>query len=174
MDSNEETVQRQVVGNTPGQRSEVLSERPQRRPGDSSLSTATVAIIAILAVTVISAILFMVTNTAQGSANRNANQELASQAPPATIVQQPAQQAPVIIRQPSLRDNARDDANMQEVANMRLGEDMAMDAVSITITDARAILTGTVHSAITREKAEQIVKAIRGVKSVDNQIVVSD
>jgi osmotically-inducible protein OsmY len=63
---------------------------------------------------------------------------------------------------------------MHEVANMRLGEDMAMDAVSITITDARAILTGTVHSAITREKAEQIVKAIRGVKSVDNQIVVSD
>jgi osmotically-inducible protein OsmY len=62
---------------------------------------------------------------------------------------------------------------MQEVATMRLGEDMAMDAVSITITDARAILTGTVDSAITREKAEQVVKAIRGVKSVDNQIVVS-
>src|SRR4030095_8955331 len=117
MDSNQETVQRQVILNTPGQRSEVLTERTQRRPGDSGLSTATVAIIAILAVTVISAILYMVTRTANESPHRNVNQELASQAPPTTIVQQPAQQAPVIIQQPaqqapviiqqpSLRDNS--------------------------------------------------------------------
>ena len=185
MDSNKETVQRHVVVNTPGQRSEVLTERTHRGPRLAGLSTATVAIIAILAVTAVSAILFIVGNrNANESANRNANLEVASQAPTTTIVQQPAQQAPVIIQQPaqqapviiqqpSLRDNAREDASMQEVATMRLGEDMAMDAVSITITDARAILSGTVHSAITREKAEQIVKAIRGVKSVDNQIVVS-
>jgi hypothetical protein len=88
MDSNEETGQRQIVVNTPGQLSEVLTERTQR--GDSGLSTATVAIIAILAVTVISAILFMVTSNANESANRNANQGLASQAAPTTIVQQPA------------------------------------------------------------------------------------
>jgi len=48
-----------------------------------------------------------------------------------------------------------------------------MAGVVTTITDARAILTGTVNSAATKAKAEQIVKAIRGVKSVDNQIVVS-
>ncbi len=36
----------------------------------------------------------------------------------------------------------------------------------------RAVLTGSVNSAATKAKAEQIVKAVRGVKSVDNQIVV--
>jgi osmotically-inducible protein OsmY len=112
---------------------------------------------------------------------------VASQAQqPATIVQQPAQQAPVIIQQPaqpapapviiqqpSLRDNASDDANMQEVATKRLGEETEMNAVSIAITDSQAVLTGTVYSAATKAKAEQIVKAVRGVKSVDNKIVVS-
>jgi osmotically-inducible protein OsmY len=79
----------------------------------------------------------------------------------------------VIIQQPSLRDNASDDANMQEVATKRLGEETDMNAVSITITDSQAVLTGTVYSTATKAKAEQIVKAVRGVKSVDNKIVVS-
>ncbi|HEY3040620.1 MAG TPA: BON domain-containing protein [Pyrinomonadaceae bacterium] len=190
MDSNEQTVQKHVVVNTPGQRSEVLTERTQRGPRESGLSTGTIAIIAILAITAIAAIFYIVSNrNANESANRNANLEVASQAnsdqvPPTTIIQQPAQQAPVIIQQPaqpapviiqqpSLRDNASDDANMQEVATKRLGEETDMNAVSIAITDSQAVLTGTVYSAATKAKAEQIVKAVRGVKSVDNHIVVS-
>ena len=187
MDSNEERVQKHVVVNSPGQRSEVLTERTQRGPRESGLSTGTIAMIAILAITAIVVIFYIVNNrNANESANRNANLDVASQAPPTTIVQQPApaqqapviiqqpaQQAPVIIQQPSLRDNASDDANMQEVATKRLGEEKDMNAVSLTITDARAVLTGTVYSAATKAKAEQIVKAVRGVKSVDNQIVVS-
>jgi flagellar basal body-associated protein FliL len=190
MDSNEQTVQKHVVVNTPGQRSEVLTERTQRGPRESGLSTGTIAIIAILAITAIAAIFYIVSNrNANESANRNANLEVASQAnsdqvPPTTIIQQPAQQAPVIIQQPaqpapviiqqpSLRDNASDDANMQEVATKRLGEETDMNAVSIAITDSQAVLTGTVYSAATKAKAEQIVKAVRGVKSVDNQTVVS-
>jgi hyperosmotically inducible protein len=134
-----------------------------------------------------------VTNrNANESANRNANLEVASQAQqPAPIVQQPAQQAPVIIQQPaqqapviiqqpaqpSQRENtsANDDANMQDIATKRLAEDlnMAGAGVVMTITDARVVLTGTVSSAGTKAKAEQIVKSVRGVKSVDNQIVVS-
>ena len=187
MDSNEETVQKHVVVNSPGQRSEVLSERTQRGPRESGSSTGTIAIIAILAITAIAAILYKGSNrNANELANRNANLNVASQAPPSTIVQQPApaqqapliiqqpaQQAPVIVQQPSLRDNASDDANMQEVATKRLGEETDMNAVSITITDSQAVLTGTVYSAATKAKAEQIVKAVRGVKSVDNKIVVS-
>ena len=190
MDSNEQTVQKHVVVNTPDQRREVLTERTQRGPRESGLSTGTIAIIAILAITAIAAIFYIVSNrNANESANRNANLEVASQAnsdqvPPTTIIQQPAQQAPVIIQQPaqpapviiqqpSLRDNASDDANMQEVATKRLGEETDMNAVSITITDSQAVLTGTVYSAATKARAEQIVKGVRGVKSVDNQIVVS-
>jgi hyperosmotically inducible protein len=192
MDSNEETVQKHVVVNSPGQRSEVLTERTERGPRESRLSPGTMAIIAVLAITAIAAIFYIVSNkNANESANRNANLDAASQAPPTTVVQQPApaqqapviiqqpaQQAPVIIQQPaqtSQRENtsANEDANMQDVATKRLAEDLNMAGVVMTITDARAVLTGTVNSAATKAKAEQIVKAVRGVKSVDNQIVVS-
>jgi hypothetical protein len=191
MDSNEETVQKHVVVNSPYQRSEVLTERTERGPRESRLSVGTIAIIAIFAITAIAAIFYIVSNrNANESANRNANLEAASQAPqPAPIVQQPAQQAPVIIQQPaqqapviiqqpaepSQRQNtsANDDANMQDIATKRLAEDSNMAGVVMTITDARVVLTGTVNSAATKAKAELIVKAVRGVRSVDNQIVVS-
>ena len=187
MDSNEETVQKHVVVNSPYQRSEVLSERTERGPRESRSSTGTIAIVAILAIAAIAVVLYLVSNrNANESANRNANLEVASQAPPTTIVQQPAQQAPVIIQQPapviiqqptqpSQRENtsANDDANMQDIGTKRLAEDLNMAGVVMTITDARVVLTGTVNSAATKAKAEQIVKGVRGVKSVDNQIVVS-
>lgn len=76
-------------------------------------------------------------------------------------------------KQPHGRDIASDDANMQEVATSRLNAEPDMSTVSIAINAARAVLTGTVNSDATKTKAEQIVKAVRGVKSVDNQIVVS-
>ena len=76
-------------------------------------------------------------------------------------------------KRPTQRDIASDDANMQEVATRRLNDEPDMATVSLTISEARAILTGTVNSEATKAKAEQIVKAVRGVKSVDNQIVVS-
>jgi flagellar hook-associated protein FlgK len=192
MDSNEERVQKHVVVDSPGQRSEVLTERTERGPRESRSSAGTIAIIAILAITAIAAILYIVSNrNANESANRNANLDVASQAPPTTVVQQPAQQAPVIIQQPApaqqapviiqqpappgQRENtsANDDANMQDIATKRLNENPDMAGVVMTVNDARAVLTGTVNSAATKAKAEQIVKAVRGVKSVDNKIVVS-
>src|ERR1700694_1658841 len=192
MDSNEERVQKHVVVNSPGQRSEVLTERTERGPRESRLSPGTVAIIAILAITAIAALLYIGSNrNANESANRNATLDAASQAPPTTIVQQPAQQAPVIIQQPAAAQqapviiqqpaqpsqrettSANDDANMQDIATKRLTEDPNMAGVVMTVTDARAVLTGTVNSAATKAKAEQIVKAVRGVKSVDNKIVVT-
>jgi hyperosmotically inducible protein len=196
MESNEETVQKHVVVNSPYQRSEVLTERTQRGPRESGVSPGTIAIIAILAIMAVGAIFYIVINRNENeSANRNANLEAASQTnshqPQTTIIQQPAQQAPVIIQQPasgqqapvivqqpaqpSQRENtsANDDANMQDIATKRLAEDLNMAGVVMTITDARAVLTGTVNSAATKAKAEQLVKGVRGVKSVDNQIVVS-
>lgn len=192
MDPNEETVQKHVVVNSPYQRSEVLTERTERGPRESRTATGTIAIVAVIAIAAIAIVLYIVSNrNANESANRNANLDVASQTrQPATIVQQPAPQAPVIIQQPaqqqapviiqqptepSQRQNtsANDDANMQDVATKRLAEDSNMAGVVMTITDSRVVLTGTVNSAVTKAKAEQIVKAIRGVKSVDNQIVVS-
>jgi flagellar basal body-associated protein FliL len=190
MDLNEERVQKHVVVNSPGQRSEVLTERTERGPRESRSSTGMIAIVAILAIAAIAVVLYIVSNrNANESANRNANLDVAasqtdSHQPPTTIVQQPAQQAPVIIQQPAQpapviiqqpaqRDSASDDANMQDVATKRLGEELDLNAVAITIIDARAFLTGTVNSPATRAKAERLVKEVRGVKSVDNKIVVS-
>jgi hypothetical protein len=190
MDSNEERVQKHVVVNSPGQRSEVLTERVQSGPSESRISGGTIAIIAVLAIIAIGAVFYIVMNrNANEEANRNANLDVAasqtnSRQPPTTIIQQPAQQAPVIIQQPAQpapviiqqpnpRDSTSDDANMQDVATRRLAEETDMNAVSITITDARAVLSGTANSASTKARAERLVKAVRGVKSVDNQIVVS-
>ena len=104
-------------------------------------------------------------------------QQPAQQAP--VIIQQPGpQQAPVIIQQPapvSQRENtsANDDANMQDIATKRLAENVDLAGVVITVSNARAVLSGTVNSEATKAKAEQMVKAIRGVKSVDNKLVAS-
>ncbi len=62
---------------------------------------------------------------------------------------------------------------MQDIATKRLIEEPAMAGVLITINEARAVLTGTVSSAAAKVKAEQLVKSIRGVKSVDNKIEVT-
>jgi len=191
MDPNEQRIQKHLVVNSPGQRSEVLTERTETGPREPRLSAGTVALIAVIAIAVTGVVLYLVANrNANEAANRNANLEVASQAnshQPATILQQPVpqpapviiqqpaggQQAPVIIQQPNQRDSVSDDANMQEVATRRLAEETDMKAVLISVTDARAVLTGTANSAATRARAEQLVKAVRGVKSVDNQIVVS-
>ena len=190
MDSNQETVQKHVVVNSPGRRSEVLTERTQIVPREPRSSTGTIAIVAVLAIAAIAIVLYIVTNrNANEAANRNANLDAAAQVPPATIgqqpaqqppviIQQPAQQAPVIIQQPpapSQRENtaANDDANMQDIATRRLTEEPGMAGVVMTVTDAQAILTGTVSTAAYKAKAEQIVKAVRGMKSVDNKIVVT-
>src|SRR2546426_1811202 len=79
----------------------------------------------------------------------------------------------VRFKRPTQRDIASDDANMQEVATRRLSDEPDMTTVSVAINAARVVLTGTVNSEATKAKAEQIVEAVRGVKSVDNQIVVS-
>jgi BON domain len=191
MEPNEKVEQRQVVIDRPGERREIVTERTERGPRESRMSAGTVAIIAILAITAIAAILYIVSNrNANDAANRNANLDVASQAPPTTVVQQPAQQAPVIIQQPAQQQapviiqqpaqqpdrantSANDDANMQDIATRRLAEEPGMAGVVMTVTDARAVLTGTVSTAAGKAKAEQLVKAVRGMKSVDNKIVVT-
>jgi hypothetical protein len=194
MDPNVRTEQKHVVVNSPGQRREIVTERTERNK--AGLSTGTIALIAVLALAAIGVIVYLVANrNANESANRNANVDVASQSnqqQPPVIVQQPApvRQAPVIIQQPapvqqepvivqqpappSQRQNtaANDDANMQDIATKRLTQDADMAAVVISINDARAVLTGTVSSAAAKAKAEQLVKAVRGVKSVDNKIDV--
>jgi hypothetical protein len=185
-----------VVVDSPDRRKEIITETTQRGPKESGISTSMIAIVGIVAVASVGIILFLVSNRNAGdAANRNANIDIAAQnAPtqpaPTTIIQQPApaqqapiiiqgsapaQQAPVIIQQPAQenpRDSSSDDANMQDVATKRLSEESDMTAVGISISGARAVLTGSVSSAASKAKAERLVKGVRGVLSVDNKIVI--
>jgi osmotically-inducible protein OsmY len=195
MDANEKTEQRRVVVDSPSQRKEIVTETTQRGPKESSISTGMIAIVGIVAVASVGIILFLVSNRNAGdAANRNANIDIAAQSAPTqpatTIIQQPApvqqapiiiqgsapaQQAPVIIQQPAQensRDSSSDDANMQDIATKRLSEESDMAAVGISISGARAVLTGSVNSAASKAKAERLVKSIRGVLSVDNKLVI--
>ena len=181
MDPSEKTEQRRVLVGSPGQRKEIVTETTQRVPGELGIPTGMIAIVGIVAVASVGIILFLVSNRNAGDANRNANIDIAAQNAPTqpgtTIIQQPApaQQAPVIIQQPAQensRDSSSDDANMQDVATKRLSEESDMTAVGVSISGARAVLTGSVNSSASKAKAERLVKGIRGVLSVDNKIVI--
>ena len=251
MDSNEKRVQKHVVVNSPGEGSEVETERQRRGPRESGVSRSTIVIVAILAVTAIAAVLYFlsISNRLVSIGNRTGmpilnRQESSTLSFVAWIVIglvtgfigskilnktgrglgrdcligivgafvsgflsnllgkpggpgldlysllvaavgavvfmivyhalfRPRRFLSMRFKQPTHRDIASDDANMQEVATRRLNDEPDMTTVSITISGARAVLTGTVNSEATKARAEQIVKAVRGVKSVDDQIVVS-
>jgi uncharacterized membrane protein YeaQ/YmgE (transglycosylase-associated protein family) len=251
MDSNEERVQKHVAVNSPGEGSEIVTERRQRGAWESGFSRGTIVIVAILAITAIAVVLYLlsISNRLIGFGNRTGMVILDRQesstlsfvawmviglvigfigskilnktgrslgrdcllgivgavvggflsnllgksgrpgldlysllvAAVGSVVFMIVYHAlfrrrrflSMRFKQPAQRDIASDDANMQEVATRRLNDEPDMTTVSITIREARAVLTGTVNSEATKAKAEQIVKAVRGVKSVDNQIVVS-
>jgi hypothetical protein len=111
--------------------------------------------------------------------NALAAEETTRQAPPTTTVQQPASQQSFVINgqpiQQSGTENslAPDDVTMQQVAAEKLSDDLDMASVCVSVSDARAVLTGTVNSAAAKAKAEKLVRAVQGVKSIDNKIVVS-
>jgi uncharacterized membrane protein YeaQ/YmgE (transglycosylase-associated protein family) len=251
MDSNEKRVQKHVVVNSPGEGSEVVTERTQRGPRESGLSKGTIVVVAILAITAIAVVFYLlsISNRVISIGNRTGvlilNRQESSTlsfvawiviglvigfigskilnktgrglgrdcligivgalvsgflsnligksggpgldlysllvAAVGAVVFMIAYHAlfrrrrflSMRFKRPTQRDIASDDANMQEVVTRRLNDEPDMTTVSITIGEARAILTGTVNSEATKAKAEQIVKAVRGVKSVENQIVVS-
>ena len=193
-----------VVVDTPTEHREVTTRRTESIPEPSGLSTGTIAIIAIVAIAVIGIILYVVSNrNAERAADRNANLTAATlnnsqQAqPPTTIIQQPPappqQQAPVIIQQApaqqqqqppviiqqaapqqSAGDGSGADATMQAAATQKLNENDGMALISIKVRRGTATLSGTVTSAALKSQAERVVRAVRGVTAVDNQITISD
>jgi hypothetical protein len=152
----------------------------------SRFSTTTVTIIIVLVLVVVATVVYLV--------NRNANrladfaavtqspQTIDAQpvpAPAPVIIQQaaPVQPATVIIQQPAQssigKESTNEDANLQDLASKKLNEDVELGGVVTIVNDARAVLTGAVGSEAAKAKAGQLVKAVRGMKSVDNKIVVA-
>ena len=189
METNERIEQKRVVLDSPGERREVITETTRARPQPFTLSPGALGVIAILVAIVIGIAIYVVSNRNENeAANRAAASQLSKEQVPPTVIQQPAiapapiiiqqpapaQSAPVIIQQPAQPSGAIiDDATMQELATKRLADEPGLASVSAVIHEGRAVLSGTVNSAASKAKAEQLVKAVRGVKSVDNQLVLS-
>ena len=184
---------RHVVVNSPGERRETVTETTQEAPRESGISPAMMMAIAIIALVAIGLTFYVVSNkNANEEANRQALLE-ASKAqsqqptplPPSVqqpvVIQQPvpapAQQAPVVVQQPAItqdRSNPLDDTTIQDAATKRLTDDPSLATVTVMVINGKATLMGTVNSAELKASAEKVVKAVRGVKSVENKIEVSD
>ena len=67
------------------------------------------------------------------------------------------------------------DSSIQTAIDKRLTEDPAFSSLGITATvlDGKVMLIGTVKSESVKADVERMVKQIKGVRSVDNQIIVS-
>jgi BON domain len=105
------------------------------------------------------------------------------------IIQQPApvaDQPPVIIQQPAppvttsgtttaSKPSGSDDIAIQSEIDKRVSQDATLSTADITPTviEGKVTLIGTVESQAIKNQAERLVKAIKGVKAVDNQLIVS-
>lgn len=106
---------------------------------------------------------------------------------PPIIIQQPGTtttQPPVIINQPAppatssgstSPSSGTDDAAIQSEIDKKMAEDSTLSTVAVTptISNGKVTLIGTVDTQAIKNQIERLIKSIKGVKSVDNQIVVS-
>lgn len=104
-------------------------------------------------------------------------QPIIVQAPPTQTTQAP----PVIINQPapttagaSSVPPVADDSAIESRVNKALNDDAELSALGITVTviNGKATLNGIVKTAEQKSHAEQLTRGARGVKSVDNKIIV--
>jgi hypothetical protein len=69
---------------------------------------------------------------------------------------------------------ASDDTAIQAAIDKKLQDDSSLSALGITATvsNGKVILVGTAPSDEMKVQVEKLVRAIKGVKQIDNQIVV--
>ncbi len=189
----EESKRSRVVVETPTARREVTQTEAVRGPEREGISGATVGVIVVLAVAVLTILVLLLMS---GKTMDTANDNLAAQqtAPPqTTIVQQPAQQqppviiqqappapqqAPIIVTQPAAggsTSNGSNDAVIQIEIDKRILDDPTLSPLGITVSvlDGKATLIGVVKSEDLKSQFEKMVRNVKGVKQVDNQIMVS-
>ena len=67
------------------------------------------------------------------------------------------------------------DSNVQTAIDKRLMDDPIFSTLGITVSvlDGKVMLIGTVKTDALKADIERAVRQIKGVKSIDNQIIVS-
>jgi hyperosmotically inducible protein len=191
-----------VVVETPAARREVVETQVSRVPERRGMSGGAVAALVIGAVALVT-ILFLFLMNRQDELNANTRVATAPtpiQQQPPVILQQPApQQPPVIVQQPAgpttaapviitppptstsssstttTAPSGTDDASVQSSVDKKLSDDTTLGSLGIlaTVIDGKVTLTGSVNSEDLKTRAERLVKAVKGVKRVDNQITVT-
>jgi hypothetical protein len=188
---DEQARRSRVVVETPTARREVTQTESVRNDR-GGISGATVGVIVVVAIALITIVVLFLMNGQQTTDNANLalQQQPAQQQPvivqqpapqqqPPVIIQQPAApaQQPVIVQQPAAggpAPNASDDGVVQLAVDKTIADDPALSALGITasVLDGKVMLTGTVKSEALKSQIDKAIRAVKGVKQVDNQIVV--
>ena len=181
-----------VVVETPNERREVVHSQAVR--DNSGISAGMVGVLVVVAIALITMlVLFWLSSQ---PTTENATVTTAQQPP--TVVQQPApvQQPPVIIQQPAPAtqpapivvtppaggstastmptESVNMDSTIQTAVDKKLSDDPEISTLGITasVVNGKAMLIGTVKTEEMKTRIEQMVKQVKGVKAVDNQISV--
>jgi hyperosmotically inducible protein len=200
MASEEQYKKSRVVVETPNTRREVVRSETETTPERSGLSGGTVAALVVGAVALVVVFFLFMMNRQQEEQAAIDNLQATAAAPSPiqqqpVIVQQPAPapQQPVIIQQPAPPSSqpiivapgaagpqpstasVTDDLSVQSTIDKRLKDDSTLSSIDLTATviDGKVTLIGMVNSEDLKARAERVVQGVKGVKSIDNQIVVS-
>ena len=183
-----------VVVETPSERREVVHSQSVRTPDNSGISAGMVGVLVVVAIALITMLVLFWLSSQPTTDNAN----LTAQQPPTTVVQQPApvQQPPVIIQQPAPAtqpapivvtppaggttastvpaESVNMDSTIQTAVDKKLADDPEISTLGITasVLDGKVMLLGTVKTEALKAQVERLVKSVKGVKSVDNQISV--
>ena len=187
----EEARRSRVVVETPTERREVVHSQSVR--GDGGLSAGMVGVLVVVAIALITMLVLFWISSQPATDNANV---AATQPPQTTVVQQPApvQQPPVIIQQPAPAtqpapivvtppaggstaapaESVNIDSTLQTAIDKKLSDDPEISTLGITasVLDGKVTLLGTVKTEALKGQIERMVKQVKGVKSVDNQISV--
>jgi BON domain-containing protein len=189
----EEARRSRVVVETPYERREVVHSQSVR--DNSGISAGMVGVLVVVAIALIT-MLVLFWLSSQPTTDETA--ALPAQQQP-TVIQQPApaQQPPVIIQQPAApvtqpapiivtppaggstssgtTESVNMDSTIQAAIDKRLTDDPAFSTLGITasVVNGKVMLIGTVKTEAVKADIERMVKQIKGVKEVDNQIIVS-
>jgi hypothetical protein len=181
------------VVETPNERREVVHSQSVR--DNSGISAGMVGVLVVVAIALIT-MLVLFWMSSQPTTDETAlaptqqpttvNQQPAPAQQPPVIIQQPAapatQPAPVIITPPAggstssgTTESVNIDSTIQAAIDKRLMDDPAFASLGITasVINAKVMLIGTVKTATLKADIERAVRQIKGVKEIDNQIIVS-
>ena len=179
-----------VVVETPTERREVVHSQSVR--DNSGISAGMVGVLVVVAIALITMLVLFWISSQPATDNANI---AATQPPPTTVVQQPApvQQPPVIIQQPAPAtqpapivvtppaggttaptESVNMDSTIQTAVDKKISDDPEISTLGITasVIDGKVMLLGTVKTEALKTQVERLVKSVKGVKSVDNQISV--